>query len=70
MTVNVGRTDQILRFGFGIILIALPFLGIFAALSAGALKWVIVAVGLVLVGTAAMKVCPLYSVFGIKTCKV
>lgn len=70
MTVNVGDTDRILRLIVGLVLIALPFVGIVAPLSGGALKWVSVVVGLVLAGTAATKFCPLYSILGIKTCKV
>lgn len=70
MTVNVGSTDRILRLIIGLILIALPFIGVAAPLSAGAFKWVSIIVGLVLVATAGMRFCPLYRIFGIKTCKV
>jgi hypothetical protein len=70
MTVNVGNTDRILRFIVGLVLIALPFIGTFEPLSAGALKWVSVIVGLVLVATAGLKFCPLYRILGIQTCKV
>jgi len=69
---NVGSTDRTLRLVVGVVLLALPFLpplaGFFAAW--GAWKFAVAAVGLVLIGTAAMRLCPLYSVLGINTCAV
>ena len=70
MAVNVGNTDRILRVILGLILITLPFVDVFAPLSAGAFKWLLIIVGLVLVATAGMRFCPLYRIFGIQTCKV
>lgn len=70
MTVNVGSVDRILRLIIGLVLIALPFVGIFAPVNAGALMWVSIIVGLVLVATAGLKFCPLYRIFGMRTCKV
>jgi hypothetical protein len=70
MPVNVGSVDRILRLIIGLVLIALPFVGIFAPVSAGALMWVSIIVGLVLVASAGLKFCPLYRIFGMRTCKV
>lgn len=70
MTANVGSTDRILRLIIGLVLIALPFVGTFAALSGGALMWISVILGFVLIATAALKFCPLYRILGIQTCKV
>ena len=67
MTPNVGSLDRALRAIAGLILIALPFitgLGDFSlALSIAA-----VALGAVMLAVAASRVCPVYSLLGIKTC--
>jgi Inner membrane protein YgaP-like, transmembrane domain len=70
MTANVGNIDRVLRFIVGFALIALPFLGSVDFLATGALKWLSVVVGLVLVATAGMKFCPIYRLLGIRTCRV
>lgn len=70
MLANVGNTDRILRVILGLVLIALPLVGAFAPVSAGALKWLSIIVGIALVATAGMRFCPLYRIFGIQTCKV
>lgn len=59
MTTNIGTVDRMLRLGLGIILIALTLLG-----TIGIWGWL----GLVLVGTAFLKFCPAYALFGFKTC--
>lgn len=61
MTTNVGGIDRILRFLVGL-----------AILSAivwypGDAKWFGL-IGLIPLGTALFRVCPLYSVFGISSC--
>jgi hypothetical protein len=70
--VNVGSLDRTLRFVLGAVLLIAPFLpplaGIFA--SWGSWKYAMAAAGLVLLGTAAFRFCPAYSLFGIRTCKV
>lgn len=70
MPVNVGTVDRALRVIVGLVLLYLAFFSGAAPFAAGFLKWAAVVVGLVMLGTAAMKSCPLYSVLGIKTCKV
>lgn len=70
MTANVGNTDRIIRIILGLVLVALPFVGLFAPVSAGALKWLSILVGFVLIATAGLRFCPLYRIFGIRTCKV
>lgn len=62
MQKNAGRADRVLRLVAGIML-----LGLYGALDAP-LKYLTL-FGLVLVGTALTGVCPLYSLFGISTCK-
>lgn len=68
MTPNLGTTDRTLRILVGLALLAAPFvtgIGLFASTTATVIA---VIVGLVLIGTSAMKFCPLYRVFGIQTC--
>lgn len=70
MTTNLGTIDRVFRLLVGIILLAAPFIGsltIFASSTATILS---VVVGIVMVATSAMKFCPLYRIFGIRTCKV
>jgi hypothetical protein len=67
MTRNMGSTDRALRFGVGVLIIVLAM---FAGLGGeGWLRWAAILVGAVMVGTAAMRSCPLYTVLGIRTCK-
>lgn len=70
MTVNVGTLDRLFRFVLGAILIIAPFVGGLALFDSSTAKIVAVVVGLVMVGTSAMRFCPLYRVFGIRTCKI
>lgn len=70
MTSNVGNIDRIFRFVLGIVLLALPFFTNIAMFQAGAAKYIVIIAGLIMLGTSAMKFCPLYRIFGIRTCKV
>lgn len=71
---NVGIVDRIIRAVVGILLIAAPFalppevLGPLAA--SGGLWWLMPALGLVALATAAFRFCPLYSLLGIRTCRL
>jgi hypothetical protein len=67
MTVNVGTADRIFRAILGIVLIALPFA---TGLTAGSalLTYGSVAVGVVMLAVAVTRVCPIYAIFGLKTC--
>jgi hypothetical protein len=64
MTTNVGTLDRVVRAILGLVLIALPF----AAGFGTTLMLVSILVGLVMLVVAATRVCPLYSILGIKTC--
>ena len=70
MSANVGSIDRIIRLVAGIVLVALPFLTNIAVFASGTATAISVVVGLILIGTAAMKFCPLYRLFGIQTCRV
>ena len=60
---NVGSTDKIIRYIIGVALLSLLFI------IHGTLKFLGL-IGLVPILTAAFSFCPIYSIFGIKTCTV
>ena len=66
MSANVGTIDRILRLLIGIAAIALVFVGPIAA--SGGWGWERIA--LVAVGTSMIKFCPLYRIFGLRTCSM
>ncbi|KIN76067.1 DUF2892 domain-containing protein [Sulfitobacter mediterraneus] len=70
MTANVGSIDRVLRIVLGLVLIALPFVSNMALFASGTATVIAVVVGLVLIATSAMRFCPLYRIFGIRTCKL
>jgi len=66
MKCNVGSVDRIVRIVLGLILLAL---GLFV-LPAGALKWVLIIVGIIGLLTGSTGRCALYVPFKVSTCKV
>lgn len=60
MTRNLANWDRIARFVLGALLIAFALTGTIGA-------WGFV--GLIFVGTAFVSFCPIYRIFGLKTCK-
>ena len=70
MTNNVGTIDRIFRLLLGIVLLAAPFVGNMAMFQSGIATIISVVLGLVMIGTSAMKFCPLYRILGIQTCKI
>lgn len=69
MTVNVGNADRSMRALVGVILLGLALGTDIALFSSGIGQIVAIVVAIVMLGTAALRNCPLYTVFGIKTCK-
>jgi len=69
MSVNVGNVDRALRALLGLALLAVAFGGFVPALAVGAPKWIAILVGAVLLATAGMRICPLYTLLGIRTCQ-
>jgi hypothetical protein len=59
MKTNAGTIDRALRALLGLVLIALTLTG-----AIGLWGWI----GVVLLATAALGYCPLYTVFGFSTC--
>jgi hypothetical protein len=70
MRFNVGTADRIVRFLLGGVLVLLPFLSGLALFASPAWFWASIAVGVVLIGTAAVRFCPLYAIFGLSSCKL
>ena len=60
---NVGSVDKIIRIVLGVVLLSLLFI------LNGDIKFLGL-IGLVPLLTGVFGYCPLYSIFGIKTCKV
>lgn len=63
MNANVGSVDKVIR-----LILAAVFFSLFFFLQ-GDLKWLAL-IGIVPLVTALASWCPLYSIFGIKTCKM
>ncbi|MES2548947.1 MAG: DUF2892 domain-containing protein [Pseudomonadota bacterium] len=64
---NVGTVDRALRALIGILALAGAFaLGWFS----GWMVWAAAAVGVIMLGTAAVGFCPLYRLVGINTCRI
>lgn len=59
MKTNVGGIDRIARVVLGLVLLALTFTG-----TIGVWGWI----GIVLIATAALGFCPLYTVLGFSSC--
>ncbi|KQI71329.1 hypothetical protein AN191_13700 [Loktanella sp. 5RATIMAR09] len=70
MTNNVGTFDRAFRLVLGIVLLTLPFFSGAEMFQSGTATIISVVLGLVMIGTSAMKFCPLYRVLGIQTCKL
>ncbi|MAQ81947.1 YgaP family membrane protein [Psychromarinibacter halotolerans] len=69
MNVNVGTLDRIIRAVLGVVLLWLAFFSGVPAMEAGALKWIAAVVGIVMLVVAVVRVCPIYSILGIRTCR-
>lgn len=69
MTTNVGTIDRILRALLGGGLLYLAFFSSLSVFSALLLKLGTGVIGVVMLSTAALRICPLYSIVGIKTCR-
>lgn len=70
MVANVGGFDRVLRFIAGVVLILVPFVApsVPALAGLGHWAWLIGAVGVVMLLTAAFRFCPAYPLLGINTC--
>lgn len=69
MIANMGTIDRILRAAQGVALLYLSFFSSVTIFADPLFKYGAAVVGLVMLATSAIRLCPLYSLFGIKTCK-
>lgn len=69
MSTNVGTFDRLFRAILGLALLYLALMSGLPLFATSLIKYAAVAVGLVMLTTSAFKLCPLYSILGIKTCK-
>ena len=63
MKANVGTADRLVRIILGLVLLSLYFI------LDGGLKYISI-VGVVLLLTAFVKFCPLYTIFRVNTCSI
>ena len=69
MSANVGNIDRVLRALLGVILIAAPFAFASDLWANPVYKYGVIVAGLVMLTVAITRICPIYSIFGIRTCK-
>ncbi|WP_299785686.1 DUF2892 domain-containing protein [uncultured Marivita sp.] len=69
MTVNVGTIDRIVRAILGVVLLYLAFGSGLPLFDGAVMKYGAALVGIVMLVVAAVRVCPIYSVLGVKTCR-
>jgi hypothetical protein len=65
---NVGTLDRIARFALGLILLAVAFAVPATEAALGVVWWLLPIAGVVMIGTAAIRFCPLYTLLGLRTC--
>ncbi|WP_322892828.1 MULTISPECIES: DUF2892 domain-containing protein [unclassified Yoonia] len=70
MPVNVGDIDRVFRVVLGIVLLALPFVSGLTLFNSPFAIVISVALGLVMLVVAATRSCPLYTLLGVRTCKM
>lgn len=69
MTINIGTLDRLFRAALGLALLYLAFLGDMPFFDARLYKYSAAVVGVVMLLTSALRMCPIYSMIGLKTCK-
>lgn len=69
MITNVGTLDRIARGALGLVLLYLAFSSGLPAFDGALLKYGAALIGGVMIVTAIMRMCPLYAIFGIRTCR-
>jgi hypothetical protein len=66
MKVNMGKSDKAIRVIIAIVIAVLYWQGIIE----GTLAYILIALAVIFVLTSLISFCPLYTLFGISTCKV
>lgn len=65
MKANMGNTDRVVRIGIAVIIGILFWQGVIE----GILAYILIGLSAIFVLTSFVSFCPLYTVFGINTCK-
>lgn len=65
MTMNVGSTDRMIRFGIAVVAALLALL----VVKTGPLAIVLWVVAAIMAVTGVVRFCPIYAPFGMSTCK-
>ena len=68
MTKNVGTLDRMARAILGLVLLYLAFFSGLPPFDAALFGLGTTLVGLVMLATSTLRICPIYSLFGFKTC--
>lgn len=63
---NIGTIDRIARLTLGVALVAVFLTGLVAA----PWSWIAAGLGAIMLGTAAVGYCPIYSLVGLSTCPI
>ncbi|MFD1292516.1 DUF2892 domain-containing protein [Lutibacter holmesii] len=66
MNKNMGTTDKLIRIVVAIIISVLYFTGIIS----GTIGVIALVAGGIFLLTSVISICPLYSIFGLNTCKI
>lgn len=69
MSANVGTVDRIVRAILGVGLLYLAFFSGVPQFEAAPLRYGAAALGIVMLAVAVTRVCPIYAVLGIRTCR-
>ena len=69
MTVNVGTIDRVFRAALGVALLLLAFVSGLPLFDGALMKYGAAIVGIVMLGVAMTRVCPIYMILGLKTCR-
>lgn len=69
MTKNVGTLDRAARAILGLVLLYLAFASGLPLFDGALVKYGAAVIGAVMLVVAAVRICPLYSLVGIKTCR-
>jgi uncharacterized membrane protein HdeD (DUF308 family) len=70
MTANIGTVDRVIRIVLGLVLLAAPFISGMAVFASTPATIISVIAGIVMLTTSTMRFCPMYRIFGIRTCKL
>jgi len=69
MAINVGTLDRILRAALGLGLLYLALMSDLALFQSAIWRYGAIAIAVVMLVVAMTRVCPLYTIFGLKTCR-